>query len=166
MSMRKSPGRRKKTSPLPPAPPTAKPKARWHFVTHADGVSQVAVRTISRHTREREQALADLRGGRPMLSTGERLLPISSILAEVLSELKVEEAELAPELLAAAWEKAVGGFLATQAQLTSLSDGVAGVRTTHPAVRFELQRNCKLIITKLNSALGEGSVRRLRIHHG
>ena len=136
------------------------------MVPHADGISQVAERIISRSSREREQALADFYGGRPFTSTGERLLPVASVLAEVLSQLNVQEAELAPELLAEAWQKAVGGFLASQAQLISLSEGEAGVRTSHPAVRFEIQRNSKIIVQKLNATLGEGSVRTLRVHHG
>ena len=155
----------KKSSP-PPALPTGGPPPRWRMVAHADGISQVPERVISRRTRERAQAEADFYGARPFAPTGERLLPVASVLAEVLSRMNVQEAELAPELLAEAWQKAVGGFLASQAQLVSLSEGEAGVRTSHPAVRFEIQRNSKIIIQRLNTALGEGSVRRLRVHHG
>lgn len=157
---------RKKASAATPPPPGNKPMARWRMVTHADGVSQVAERVSTRRSREREQALADFYGDRPLHSTGDRLLPVSSLLAEVLSELQVQEAQLAPELLAAGWQRAVGDYLAAQAQLISLTGGVAGVRTTHPAVRFELQRNSRLIIRKLNAELGEGCVRSLHIHHG
>lgn len=159
-----SPRRRSgKKIPAAALPPT---RPRWRMVPHSDGVSQVAERTISRSEREREQAVADFYGDYPFTSTGERLLPVSSILAEVLSRLNVQETELAPELLAKAWQSAVGGFLADQAQLTTLINGVAGVRTSHPAVRFEIQRNSRIIIRRLNAALGEGCVHSLRVHHG
>lgn len=136
------------------------------MVPHTDGVSLVPERVTPRSRREREQAVADMYGSAPLHPTGERLLPISSVLAEVLSRLNVQEADLAPELLARAWRQAAGEFLATQAQLVSLSDGIAGVHTSHPAVRFELLRNQKHIIQALNAALGEGCVQRLSVHHG
>lgn len=124
------------------------------------------VRVVTRQHREREQAVADLYGGLPMPSTGERMLPISSILAEVVSRINVQETELAPELLAQAWVNTVGEFLASQSQLVSLAEGVAGIRTSHPAVRFELQRHKQHIIRALNAELGEGSVQKLRVFHG
>lgn len=148
------------------APTIGKARARWRMVMHSDGNSQVAERVISPARQEREQAMADFYGGRPFAPTGERLLPVASVLAEVLSRLHIEENALAPELLAGAWHRAVGDYLAAQAQLISLANGVAGVRTSHPAVRFELQRNSRLIIQRLNTELGEGSVRSLRVHHG
>ncbi|MBR3945201.1 MAG: DUF721 domain-containing protein, partial [Akkermansia sp.] len=69
-------------------------------------------------------------------------------------------------LLNAAWEKAVGSFLATQAQLISVDKKTAVVRTAHPAVRFELQRLRPQIIRALNVSLGEACVRTVRITHG
>lgn len=163
------PPRKRKTTPsetAAPAAPASSAAKRWRWALHQDGVSIAPVRMQSRRQGERQQALADLYGNTPMLSTGDRLLPITSVLAEVLSRLDVQEAQLAPELLNEAWKRAVGAFLAGQSQLISLVNGVAGVRTSHPAVRFELQRNKKIIIQALNAALGEGSVHDMRVNHG
>ena len=161
--------RKKKTSnaapaAAPPLPASAR-KPRWRMVAHADGVSQVPERILPRRRREREQAVADLYGNAPLPSTGERLLPVSSVLAELLSQLELKQADYAPELLANAWLQAAGEFLASQARLVSLADGVAGIITSHPAVRFEIQRYKKHIIRALNAALGEGSVERISVHH-
>ena len=164
---RSQPRKKKPRQQAQATPAAAKPSApRWRMAPHPDGVSEAPVRVTSRQQREREQAVADLYGDTPLPSTGERLFSISSVLAEVLSQLDIKEAQLAPELLAGAWKQAVGAFLFGQSRLVSLVDGVAGACTSHPAVRFELQRNKKHIIQALNAALGEGSVHSLRIYHG
>lgn len=136
---------------------------RWRWAKHADG-SQVAERIEPR--RDHQQAMVDLYGERPMLSTGAHMRQVSSILAELVSTLQLEEAEVAPELLAQAWQSAAGEFLATQAQLVGLANGQAIISTLHPAVRFELQRHKQHIIRALNATLGEGCVRSVRLIHG
>ena len=160
------PPRKRKTDAEPPAAPPLRPEkreARWRWLRHKDG-SLVAERIDRRW--ERTQAEADLYGNVPLLSTGAHMRPINSILTELASSLRVQEADIAPEMLAQAWQEAAGSFLATQAELTALSNGVATIRTLHPAVRFELQRHKKEIILALNRALGEGCVRQVRLVHG
>ena len=156
------PKRRKKDSPAAQAPRPA-PRPRWHMVSKPDG-GLAAARTED--SGFRAQALADLYGDTPMLSTGANMRSISSLVTELISSLNIQEFEIAPELLDKAWHSAVGDFLATQAQLASLSEGRATIRTSHPAVRFELQRRKADIIRELNRILGEGCVRSVRIVHG
>ena len=160
------PRKRKQETPAPPAePPRAEKQqpSRWRWVQQEDG-SRVAERIDPQW--ERTQADADMYGAFPMLSTGAHMRPISSILTELVSKLDVHEAAIAPELLAQAWQRSVGDFLATQAALVSLSDGQATVRTQHPAVRYELQRRKNDIVHALNRELGEGCVHSVRIVHG
>lgn len=159
------PPRRRKHSPAPQpeAPRPAASAPRWRMVRKADGGMAAERLGVDGN---RAQALADLYGDTPMLSTGANMRRVSSIMAELLSRLQIKEAEIAPELLAQSWHSAVGDFLATQAELSSLSEGLAIVRTAHPAVRFELQRRKADIIRALNRTLGEGCVRAVRIVHG
>ena len=159
------PPRKKKapaSAPKAPQPP-AKAEARWRWLKREDG-SMVAERINT--DWQRAQAEADLFGDTPMLSTGAHLRSISSILTELSGQLNAEVAEIAPELLAQAWQQAVGDFLSTQAELVLISQGQAIIRTSHPAVRFELQRHKKHIIQALNNTLGEGCVQTVRLQHG
>lgn len=125
-----------------------------------------AVRVSSRREQERGQAMADFFGVGPALSPLAHVRSMDSILAEVVERLHLQRADFAPEILAAAWEMAVGSFLASQAELQSVADRTARVRASHPAVRYELQRLRPHIIRALNGELGEGSVRKLTIIHG
>lgn len=160
------PRKKKKESPAAQAPaelrrPATRP--RWKWIRTADG-GLAAVRLGGDSFRT--QATADFYGDVPMLSTGANMRPVSSIITEVMSTLNLKEAEVAPELLEQAWRVAVGDFLASQATLSSLGDARATIRTSHPAVRFELQRRKADIIHALNATLGEGCVRTVRIVHG
>ena len=163
-----APSRRSKKKAAEPqhVPPTgkrARRRLRYCKVTKPDG-TEVQERVDP--DWQRTQAIADLYGNTPMLSTGANMRTIASLLTEVAGALRVEEAAIAPELMARAWRTAAGDFLATQAELSSLSEGCAVVRTAHPAVRFELQRRKQQLIRSLNDTLGEGCVRTVRIIHG
>lgn len=121
---------------------------------------------MRRETREREQSLSDFFGVGSVLSPQANIRTMDSILAEIAGQLSLEEANVAPELLASAWQRAVGPFLSTQSELVTLARGTATIRTAHPAVRYELQRLKPQIVRVVNSVLGEGSVRSVRILHG
>ena len=157
--------RKKKAEAAAAEPPAATlSKPRWRWVRHSDG-SQVAERIEADPTSR--AAEADWNSGEiPLLSTGAHMRGISSVLTEIAGLLHFEEAEFAPEILAQAWQQAVGDFLATQAELVSISQGTACIRTAHPAVRFELQRHKKDIIRALNQALGEDCVKKVILAHG
>ncbi len=166
------PRRRKKTAApevgadaLHTAPAQRREQPRFRMVSYADG-SQRPVRCVHRSADERAQAMADWLGAAPSLSPSAHVRSMDSLLGEVLEGLLLEEAELAPEVLAAAWQRAVGSFLANQAELLSVAGGRASIRTNHPAVRFELGRLKPQILRVLNAELGEGSVRTVRIMHG
>lgn len=149
------------TDAFPPAPSDN----RFHYERFSDG-SERPVRNMRRETREREQSLSDFFGVGSVLSPQANIRTMDSILAEIAGQLNLAEANVAPELLASAWQKAVGSFLSTQSELVSLARGIATIRTAHPAVRYELQRLKPQIVRVINSVLGEGSVRSVRIIHG
>ena len=134
-------------------------KKRYTMQLYPDG-SLRPVATSTRGEGEHRQALADLYGDLPLPSTGGGVRNIRSILSEV--DLGITGESLAPELLSQAWSSAVGEFVSTQAHLISLSNGTAVVHTSHPAVRFELQRQNRRLIAALNSFLGEGCVQKVR----
>ncbi len=147
------------------APAAKRELPRFRMVSYADG-SLRPVRCERRSAGERAQALADWMGAAPALSPSAHVRSMDSLLGEVLEGLQLEEAELAPEVLGAAWQRAVGSFLANQAELMSVAGGKACIRTNHPAVRFELGRLKPQILRVLNAELGEGSVKTVRIVHG
>lgn len=125
-----------------------------------------AVRAVGREASEREQAMADFFGVAPELSLRANVRTMDGILAELVSRLNFREADFTPEVLNAAWQKAVDPFMASRASLVSIDRHVAVIRTSHPAIRYELQRLKPRIINALNSALGEGCVSSVRIAHG
>lgn len=151
---------------VPPVSVSA-PRAdyRFHRERFGDG-SERAVRNMQREERERGQALSDFFGCPPVLSPQANVRTMDSILAEIAGQLKLSEANVAPELLSEAWQKAVGTFLASQSELVSLVRGTATIRVLHPAVRYELQRLKPQIVRVANGVLGEGSVRTVRLIHG
>lgn len=132
---------------------------------HPDG-SLRAERVISRAEGERQQVIADMYGDTPMLSTGMHLRTVGSVLTELIGQLDISAAEIAPEMLKQAWQQAAGSFLATQAELVSLVNGQAVICTSHPAVRYELLQHRQEIIRALNATLGEGCVQTVRLMHG
>lgn len=147
------------------AAPARQADYRFHHEKFSDG-SERPVRNIGRESREREQALADFFGVGSVLSPQANIRTMDSLLAEIAGQLNLAQADVAPELLAAAWRKAVGSFLSTQSEFVSLVRGTATIRTAHPAVRYELQRLKPQIVRVINRVLGEGSVRTVRLIHG
>lgn len=137
----------------------------YHEEYFPDG-SLRPVRHVSRAEREQGQALSDFFGVQPQLSPAANVRSIESVLASLVSRMDVTLADYAPEVLADAWQRAVGPFLATKAELLSIAKGVARIRTSHPAVRFELMRQKHGIIRALNSILGEGCVKTVQVVHG
>ncbi|MGN0868808.1 MAG: DUF721 domain-containing protein [Akkermansia sp.] len=128
----------------------------------ADG-SLRAERWRSRARGERDQAEADFYGVGPELPTGCHQRDMRSLLGEVLAALPLEEESFSAEILAEAWERAVGIALAQMTALLSVERGLARIRAAHPAARYELTRLKPRIIAALNRILGEGCVERVRI---
>lgn len=163
------PPRRRKKSELPPpvtaAPAAAgalRPRPRFRMVRMADGAER-AERVRSRTQGERDQALADFFGDAPALPVAANMRSMDSLLGEVLQGIDLEEEAMAPEILAEAWLKAVGPAMAAFSEFVSLSQGTACIRVLHSAARYQLTRLKPQMVSKLNAALGEGSVSRVRL---
>ncbi|MCQ2364846.1 MAG: DUF721 domain-containing protein [Akkermansia sp.] len=159
------PRRKKDEKAEMPRPEVVQPRAPRRFVMQrmADGVSERTVRWRSRREGERDQAMADFFGSGPDLPVAANMRTAESLLGEVLASMQLEEETLSAELLAEAWQKAVGPALAALSQLVSVANKSACIRVAHPAARYELTRLRSRAIVALNQALGEGSVRTLRI---
>lgn len=166
------PRSRKRVESRAPLPPAALAERRAFAVALelsrrrpqrlADGSLRVE-RWRSRARGERDQAEADFYGVDPELPTGSHLRDMRSLLGEVLAGLPLEEESFSAEILAEAWERAVGVALAQMTALLSVERGVARIRAAHPAARYELTRLKPRIIAALNRILGEGCVERVRI---
>ena len=167
------PRRRKSTEPqvslpIPAAPAERRASAAALELSRrrpqrlADGSLRVE-RWRSRVRGERDQAEADFYGVGPELPTGSHLRDMRSLLGEVLAGLPLEEESFSAEILAEAWERAVGVALAQMTALLSVERGLARIRAAHPAARYELTRLKPRIIAALNRILGEGCVERVRI---
>lgn len=105
--------------------------------------------------------MADFFGAGPELESRSNMRSMDSLLAELMDALQLEES-LAPEILAAAWQKAAGAGLASLSELISVARSTASIRVGHPTVRYELTRLKPQIIRALNAELGAGSVRYVR----
>ncbi|MBQ2380067.1 MAG: DUF721 domain-containing protein [Akkermansia sp.] len=149
----------------PPVQKRREPAGLYHEEMFSDG-SVRPVRNTTRSERESGQAMADFFGVQPQLNPATNVRSMESVLASLVSKMDISLAEHAPEVLADAWARAVGPFLATKAELLSIARGQARIRTSHPAVRFELTRQKAQIIRALNAALGDGSVKTVQIVHG
>lgn len=146
-------------SPLP----VARPRKRFYMQKMADGVGERAVRVSSARQSAKEQVLADFFCGGTELPVSSNQRSMDSLLGELLSELHIEEDNMAPELLAEAWREAVGDALASFSSLVSVSRGKARVVVAHPTVRYEITRLKSQVIKALNNTLGSGSVKSLII---
>ena len=119
----------------PPFAPRHRSYPRFRQVRFADG-SERAVRTRSRSKEDSEQAIRDFFGAPSDLPLSSNQRSMEAILGEVLSRLNISVQEIAPDLLKAAWEEAVGPSISAHAQLVSISRGVALVSSLHPAMPF------------------------------
>lgn len=155
---------RRKQSPSLPAEVSAGrvTPSRFRMVKDVNGAER-AERSRSRAEGERDQAWADFFGAAPALSASANVRNMDSLLGEVLEGLNLQEETQAPEILAEAWLKAVGPALASLSEFTSLAQQTATIRVHHAAARYELTRLKPQMVRALNTALGEGSVRRIRL---
>ena len=133
---------------------------------YAEDGSERPARFMGRAERELGQAFSDFFGILPTISVDANVRSIDSVLISLMEKSELSVAEFAPEVLAEAWQKSVGPFLATRAELLTIADKTARIRTSHPAVRYELNQRKRQIINALNSVLGEGCVSNVQILHG
>ncbi len=138
---------------------------RMRYQRYADG-SVRPVRAQSFAKGDSDQAFADFYGVAPELPVGSNIKSIEALLSEITAKLHIEEEKIAPEILASAWKEAMGDFIATQARLVSISNSQATIQCLHPALRFELAKQKRNIITRLNKRFGDGAVKRIRLLHG
>lgn len=145
---------------IPPSSP--EPGRRRFFIDREER----AVRYSSKTERDREQAMIDFFGAQPVLSLRANMRSMDSILSEITSTLPQEDDTLSPEVLRAGWERAAGAFISSQAELLSIIKGTATIRTSQPAIRYELTRQKNIIISKLCTEFGRDSITGIRILHG
>ena len=166
-----SPGKRRRGLVEPVLPDTPIPASetgrhpRYCEMRAEDGSVRPA-RYMGRKEREHGQMMSDFYGILPAMSTDANVRSIESVLVSLVERLGVSAAEFAPEVLADAWRKAAGDFLANRAELLTIADNKARIRTSHPAVRYELMQRKSQIIKKLNAVLGEGCVKGVHVVHG
>lgn len=163
--------RRKKNEVQPVGPslsrtPAAHRPRRFRVVAWEDG-SERAERCSSRKSRYDGQAYSDFYGVLPELAVSRNTRDIASVLGELLSSMKLEVSEMAPDLLADTWKRAAGPVLGLRSQLVSVVKGVATVRTAHPVVHRELHMMQRALLSALNRELGDAStVTALRVMRG
>lgn len=166
-----SPKKRRRVPVEPVLPDTPIPTGnageppRYCEMRAEDGTLRPA-RFMSRGEREKGQVVSDFFGILPAMSLDANVRGVDSVLVSLLEKLDISAAEFAPEVLADAWRKAAGNFLSTRAELLTIADKKARIRTAHPAVRYELNQRKSQIIKALNAVLGEGCVTGVQIIHG
>lgn len=125
-----------------------------------------AERVLSPAEYKMAHAHRDLFGAPPALGDKANMRSMEAILGEVLDNLPLANEQIAPDLLREGWERSAGAFISRQAELVSIADGIATIRTMQPAVRYELERMRRRLIEALCREFGENSVRTLRVRHG
>lgn len=139
---------------------------RRYCEMRAEDGSVRPARFMGREEREKGQAFSDFYGILPELSLDANVRSASSVLVSLVEKLGISASEFAPEVLADAWRQAAGDFLSTRAELLTIADKKARIRTSHPAVRYELNRRKGNLVRALNAVLGEGCVTEVQIVHG
>ncbi|MFI3242876.1 MAG: DUF721 domain-containing protein [Akkermansia sp.] len=148
-----------------PIPAAKKRYPRMRYQRYADG-SVRPVRAQSFAKGESDQALADFYGAAPELPVGSNMKSIEALISEITAKLQIVEESIAPEILATAWQEAMGEYIATQARLISINNELATIQCLHPALRFELNKRRRHIISLLNKRFGDQTVKRIRLLHG
>jgi len=85
-----------------------------------------------------------------------RLIP--SVVAEV-----VRQAPLCPEKVDFAWRSAVGSVMQRATTVRLGDDGILHVTANDAHWALEVKRSSKLILARLETILGPGTVKRLRV---
>lgn len=150
-------------TPIPVSEGASTPR---YCAMYAEDGSERPARFMGREEREGGQAFADFFGILPALSVDANVRSVDSVLISLMEKSELGVAEFAPEVLAEAWQKSVGAFLGSRAELLTIADKTARIRTSHPAVRYELNQRKRQIVNALNSVLGEGCVTGVQILHG
>ncbi len=138
---------------------------RYRLVASPEGSSR-AERLLQPKEKRLARAHRDLFGAPPALGDKANIRSMEAILGEILENLPLANEQIAPGLLKEGWARAAGEFISRQAELVSIADGVATIRTMQPAVRYELERHRRRLAEALCREFGETSVRTLRIRHG
>lgn len=152
--------------PDTPIPACEKGDTPRYCEMRAEDGSRRPARFMSRAEREKGQTEADFYGILPAMSLEANVRGVDAVLASLVEKLGVSAAEFAPEVLADAWRRAAGAFLSDRAELLTIANHKARIRTAHPAVRYELTQRKAQLIKLLNSVLGEGAVKGVQIVHG
>lgn len=148
-----------------PHPGSRRQARRFRLVPSGEGSAR-AERVLPPSEYRLARAHGDLFGAAPALGDKANIRSMEAILGEILESLPLSAEQFAPGLLQEGWKRAAGPFISAQAELVSIANGVATIRTAQPTVRYELERLRRKLCEALSAEFGENSVRKLRILHG
>ncbi len=126
---------------------------------HSEGI-------LSKKNSLTSRAHGDWFGLPPALAEQANIRSMDALLGEVLDSLPLAEENLAPEILKEGWRRAAGTFIASQAELVSLSGGTAVVCTMQPTVRYEIDRIKHILLAALRREFGDAGIIRLSVRLG
>jgi predicted nucleic acid-binding Zn ribbon protein len=87
--------------------------------------------------------------------------PIGQVLPRALAQI-VRQAPLSPGKVDFAWRSAVGSAIARVSGVR-LEDGVLLVDTRHPQWAAAIMRSCPVILSRMQSMLGQEAIREIRL---
>jgi len=122
-------------------------------------------RMRSREDLIRKRAMADWEQNEASESDNDGIFSLETLARIVVQQYDFSSGVEAGQLREA-WRKAAGDFLSTHAELVSIKDGIALVRTSQPALHHHMMYSRKMIVAKLNQALPEQSIKDLKIQFG
>lgn len=112
------------------------------------------------------QALADWFQVPPTFSETRNIHQIGTLLGEITKKLPSLNVGLAPETLQKGWLAAAGPFLGKQANLLSISKGVAIIQVLQPAIRYHLEQWKAPLLAKLQKEFPGEDIKAVRIRIG
>lgn len=121
------------------------------------------LRWKTRAEAERDQAIADWFQTESTLDETEGMHPMEALISEVISRLPIEAAPIDPELLSKGWSNAAGPFISSQANLLSISNGVATIQVLQPAMRYQLKQWEASLLEKLRAEFGGQTIKSIKI---
>jgi predicted nucleic acid-binding Zn ribbon protein len=89
------------------------------------------------------------------------MVPAHTAIPRVLAEV-LRNAPLCPEKVEFAWRAAVGPAVARVTKISLNSEGVLQVTSSEAHWTTEVRRSSKLILARLETLLGAGTVKKIR----
>lgn len=118
--------------------------------------------------KAREQAFADWLEAPLPIDEKKGVISLHDLLIKILPtvEKELESPDMQQEQLAAGWKRASGDFIAHNAELISIKNGIAFIKVLQPSLRYQLIQWQGPLLEKLRKEFPELSLQSIKFNFG